>query len=399
MFTKSPYSSKTSFPKVLPGIVAVLFCSLLGIWFSCSLSEEDPYPELEVAHPDVLFAEYISISHNVGAQHRVFVLDTTRQDTLARYLLVPREEAETMPHEPNERVIPIPVERIVCLGSSSIGAVEMLELQNRIVGIERGLTLYDNEINNLQKKGIIATLGEGSDLDVQKIKQLNPDIILWSPLPYNVDSSRPPTELMDRVVLYRDTFERTPLSRSEWLKFIGLLTGKAKTADSIFSASAHRYESLRLIAKNHTEKSKVVFAQKVDGVWCIPAPGGYADHLLNDAHCIFTPPQGGSPTGSVLTTPQLIQYFYDADYWLMWEIDGVRNLADFAALDPDYQKIKAYQEGQIYLNTRLVDIQGKNSYWEQGWYHPDLILQDLIYILHPNLKAHGVMHNYWMQLQ
>lgn len=399
MITKSSYTPKPLLPNVLLWIVGVLFCTFLGIWFSCSFSGDDPYPELEVAHPDILFAEYISISYDMGAQHRVFVLDTTRQDTLARYLLVSRDEVQTTPHGPDEQVIPIPIERIVCLGASGIGAMEMLELQNRIVGIESGLTLYDNDINNLQKRGFIATIGEGGDLDVQKIKRLNPDIILWSSPSYDVESKRLPGELMDKVVLCCDTFERTPLGRSEWLKFIGLLVGKAKTADSIFSASAHRYESLRLIALNHTQKSKVVFAQKVDGVWCIPAPDGYADHLLNDAHCIFTPPQGGSPTGSVLTTPQLIKYFHDADYWLTWEIDGVRNLAEFGALDPDIHKIKAYQNRKIYLNTRLVDIQGKNSYWEQGWYHPDLILQDLIYILHPNLKAHGVMHNYWMQLQ
>lgn len=364
----------------------------------CSCSGQDHYPDLEVAHPSIVFGQHLSITHLPKAQHRVAILEPTRQDTVAIYLLVPRKDVDKVTPRPNERIIPIPVHRVVCLGLSSIGALEILGEQKSIVGIESVTSLYDNEMNDRLKAGAVDTLGRGRRINAQKIKTLDPDIILWSPLPYYPEAAVAPDELAEKVALCYDTYERNPLGRAEWLKFIGLLMGKGKTADSLFTATASRYESLRLIAQDRPQRPRVVFAQWVENSWQIPGPLGYAAHLLYDANSIFDPPKGAA-IGSVLSSQELLQRYRNAQYWLSWEIEGIRSLEQFGDLDPSIRGIKAFRDGEVYLNTRLVDIQGGNEYWEQGWYHPDLILQDLVYILHPSLQVHGVKHNYWMQLQ
>ena len=326
------------------------------------------------------------------------ILDPARQDTVAIYLLVPRQDVEKVSPHPNERIIPIPVRRVVCLGLSTIGALEVLNKRASIVGIESVTKLYDNDLNERLRAGALDTLGRGKNINARKIKELDPDIILWSPLPGYPGAAVAPEELADRVVLSYDIYERTPLGRAEWLKFIGLLMGKAKTADSLFSATASRYESLRLIAQDRPERPRVVFAQRVENGWQIPYPAGYADYLLHDANSKFVPLKG-SIVGLTLSSQELLGRYRDAEYWLSWEIPGIQTLEQFGELDPEIRGIQAFRNGQVYLNTRLVDIQGGNEYWEQGWYHPDLILQDLVYILHPSLQAHGAVHNYWMQLQ
>ena len=372
--------------------IGYLFCT------SSSSPVQDPYPDLEIAHPSIIFSEHLSVTHLPEAQHRVAILDPTRQDTVAIYLLVPRQDVEKVSPRPNERIIPIPVRRVVCLGLSTIGALEVLNKRASIVGIESVTKLYDNDLNERLRAGVLDTLGRGKNINARKIKELDPDIILWSPLPGYPGAAVAPEELADRVVLSYDIYERTPLGRAEWLKFIGLLMGKAKTADSLFSATASRYESLRLIAQDRPERPRVVFAQRVENGWQIPQPAGYADYLLHDANSKFVPLKG-SIVGLTLSSQELLHRYRDAEYWLSWEISGIQTLEQFGELDPEIRGIQAFRNGQVYLNTRLVDIQGGNEYWEQGWYHPDLVLQDLVYILHPSLRAHGAVHNYWMQLQ
>lgn len=385
--------------RVLYPLLAFL---VLGIGYLFCTSSSSPaqgsYPDLEAAHPSIIFSEHLSVTHLPEAQHRVAILDPTRQDTVARYLLVPRQDVEKVSSLPNERIIPIPVRRVVCLGLSTIGALEVLNERASIVGIESVTKLYDNELNERLRDGSLETLGRGKNINARKIKELDPDIILWSPLPSFPESAVAPEELADRVVLSYDIYERTPLGRAEWLKFIGLLMGKAKTADSLFSATASRYESLRLIAQDRPERPHVVFAQRVENGWQIPQPAGYADYLLHDANSKFVPLKG-SIVGLTLSSQELLHRYRDAEYWLSWEIPGIHSLEQFGELAPEIRGIQAFRNGQVYLNTRLVDIQGGNEYWEQGWYHPDLVLQDLVYILHPSLRAHGAVHNYWMQLQ
>lgn len=385
--------------RVLYPLLAFL---VLGIGYLFCTSSSSPaqgsYPDLEAAHPSIIFSEHLFVTHLPEAQHRVAILDPTRQDTVARYLLVPRQDVEKVSPHPNERIIPIPVRRVVCLGLSTIGALEVLNKRASIVGIESVTKLYDNDLNERLRAGALDTLGRGKNINARKIKELDPDIILWSPLPGYPGAAVAPEGLADRVVLSYDIYERTPLGRAEWLKFIGLLMGKAKTADSLFSATASRYESLRLIAQDRSERPRVVFAQRVENGWQIPYPAGYADYLLHDANSKFVPLKG-SIVGLTLSSQELLGRYRDAEYWLSWEIPGIQTLEQFGELDPEIRGIQAFRNGQVYLNTRLVDIQGGNEYWEQGWYHPDLILQDLVYILHSSLQAHGAVHNYWMQLQ
>ena len=43
------------------------------------------------------------------------------------------------------------------------------------------------------------------------------------------------------------------------------------------------------------------------------------------------------------------------------------------------------QAGAVYNCNKRLNAAGGNDYWESGVIHPDLILQDLIRIFHPEL--------------
>jgi len=73
----------------------------------------------------------------------------------------------------------------------------------------------------------------------------------------------------------------------------------------------------------------------------------------------------------------------EADFWI--------GAADFTSLgsmgnsEPRYQAFKAWRQGQVYTYTAKKGATGGLEYFELGYVRPDLILKDLIKILHPHL--------------
>jgi iron complex transport system substrate-binding protein len=52
----------------------------------------------------------------------------------------------------------------------------------------------------------------------------------------------------------------------------------------------------------------------------------------------------------------------------------------------------------MYNYNRRINDQGSNDYWESGSMHPDLVLADLIRILHPRLLPQDSLY-YYKQLK
>ena len=85
-----------------------------------------------------------------------------------------------------------------------------------------------------------------------------------------------------------------------------------------------------------------------------------------------------------------------ADYWMnLAQVDSKKEIAD---RDPRYESFKSFRTNGIYNNTRRVNDIGSNDYWESGAVSPDVILADLIHILHPELLPNHVLV-YYKQLQ
>jgi iron complex transport system substrate-binding protein len=50
---------------------------------------------------------------------------------------------------------------------------------------------------------------------------------------------------------------------------------------------------------------------------------------------------------------------------------------------PEIRHFKSFQQHHLYNNNRRINPALGNDFWESGRARPDLILQDLILILHP----------------
>ncbi|NNE55793.1 MAG: ABC transporter substrate-binding protein [Flavobacteriales bacterium] len=247
---------------------------------------------------------------------------------------------------------------------------------------------------DLIDKGEIAGLSASNDADFEIIVELDPQIYLVYPFG-NSDYSRY-EELGIKCIPICEYLEPTPLGRAEWMKVIGVLTGKYPEACSAFGEIERQYVVLRnhvnnqVMPKNeidslHSKAPRpVVFAGSFDqGKWFAPPGNSFTAEFIKDAGGQYLFDETSQSGNLELEFEELFERAYDADWWgkVIYE-EGELTLDKLKADDERLSRLKAFRNGKIlYCNTYTSD------YFGDGIVEPHIILADLISILHPEMIA------------
>lgn len=289
-----------------------------------------------------------------------------------------------------DAIIPVPVRRIVSLATPVLAHLADLGLADRVVGIDTGDYVYSDTIRRRLRAGEITELGAGAELDLERLIALDADVVILSV--YGPDD---PT--LDRiraadipVVIFADWREADPLARAEWITLLGLLTDRSRRARSVFAERARAYTDLRdrvaseLADRGGTDRPTIMANAPWQGSWPVPAGDSYIARLFADAGGSYLW-QDEPGTGSMfLDLEAVLARAVDADRWINGNF-GWRNLEDVARLDPRLTAFAPYRDGAVYHYNRRVRESGANDFWESGATRPDLVLADLVRILHPDL--------------
>ena len=95
-------------------------------------------------------------------------------------------------------------------------------------------------------------------------------------------------------------------------------------------------------------------------------------------------------------TPLDFETVYDrvqnAEFWInLGYSDDVNSTL---TLDPRNTLFDAYKSDRIYHYNARVNAYGGNDYWQSGVVHPDIVLEDLVKILHPELLPDHELYYY-----
>ena len=69
-----------------------------------------------------------------------------------------------------------------------------------------------------------------------------------------------------------------------------------------------------------------------------------------------------------------------ADFWL--NFGQINSLDELRATAPRFMGVDAVKFGRLYNNTKRTNPSRGSDFWESGAVRPDLILADLVQILH-----------------
>lgn len=337
-------------------------------------------------------ARLIKISQR-GSITEVEIRNPWDTATLLRsYWLVPRDSVvENIPNDIS--VIRTPVKKSVIFTGVHAALVNELGHGECLSGICDVDYVSDTSLKTYIKKGVITDCGNYQTPNIEKIISLDPEVILLSPYEGNSVSPKLAT-LGIPIVECADYMESTPLGRAEWIKFYGRLIGEGQRADSLFREVENKYQKLKESVSVAKTKPTVLFDRIYGNAWYVPEKSSTTSRFITDAGgrnpFDYLEKSGSTP----LSSEEVLLKAGNADYWLIRHAGENISYKSLASDNPVYPRFKPYKDGKIYTcNTTQTGV------FDQAAFHPELLLEELVAILHPEVSDSKYQNRYYFQLE
>ena len=277
----------------------------------------------------------------------------------------------------------IPVESIVVTSTTHIPSLDMLGLTDRISGFP-GLDYISSETaRNLIESGKIQEVGQNESLNTEVLIDMNPDVVVG----FAVSGANTAYSSLDNagipVIYNSDWTETHPLGKAEWIKFFGVLFGKEKEADSIFKEIEANYNLAKQVASKAKVRPTVLSGAMYKDIWYMPQGNSWAARFIDDANgnYLWGDTEG---TGSLsMNLEAVLEEGMDADFWI--GPGQFTSIQQFNESHSAYSQFKSLEEGNVYSFTTKKGPTGGVLYYELAPNRPDIVLKDIIAILHPDL--------------
>ncbi|MGH9180858.1 MAG: ABC transporter substrate-binding protein [Acidimicrobiales bacterium] len=283
-------------------------------------------------------------------------------------------------------VIEVPVRRAAVMTTTVLPYFERFDAVARIVGVNEPDQVNTPTVIRAIESTAITETGQNEKANLETLTSLDPDVIVTVKQgdPAGLDRLR---QAGFTVVVNGSTSEDTALGRNEYeTKLIGALLNREADAERSFTEVDIRYTVMAQRAAAVTNKPTVYAGQPTGAVWNTPGGLHWQARLFQDAGADFLysdQPQRGSLQ---LDLEAVLDKAGNADFWFQNTGKPWETLADARAEEPRLDNFAAFREGRfIGLRTFQVKGTGENDFWEQGVSRPDLLLEDIISVIHPEL--------------
>jgi len=283
-------------------------------------------------------------------------------------------------------VIEVPVNRFVGMTTSILPHLTAQNLLDRLVGVDTVMFTSSQDVVSRVNAGEIAEIGgggTGGEINFEILLGLSPDLVMAQEFFAGGTSIAQLQQAGLTAVLNADYADTTPLGQAEWGKYIALFFNTEAEANTIFEGVAARYQALAALASEVEYRPTVIAASPYSGTWYMPAADSTIAQLLTDAggDFLFADEPG---TSVPLDVEVVLERGVDAQYWV--NVNQFWNTRDdMLADDSRFAQFAAVQSGSVWNNNARMNANGGSDYFEGGAANPDLILADLIHILHPEL--------------
>lgn len=315
-----------------------------------------------------------------------------RKDTLAKYVLFHRGSKKPNLNFP-ATYVETPVKNVVCLSTIFVGCMEKIGEIKKIIAVDNLDYIYNNEIKARGIKGEVKEVAIGGSVNIEKTISLKPDLIFAYGTSNGMDDSfKKISEFGIPTVFSMEQFESTPLARAAWLKFVAAFFEKDEIADSVFNLCKTRYDSLKFLIKNISNRPKVISELHYNNTWHLPGGKSFAATLFKDAGANYFLCEDKNSGSLPMSFESVFMKAKDVDFWI--NVHSWNKLADAEKHDKRNSEFTAVKTGNVFNNTNLKLEDGANAYWETGFLSPDELLKDLIRIFHPLLLPNHKLKYY-----
>ncbi|MBR5863761.1 MAG: ABC transporter substrate-binding protein [Alistipes sp.] len=288
-------------------------------------------------------------------------------------------------------------ERIICMSSSHIAMLSTMQEQQRVVGVS-GIDFVSDEYINSHRTEI-GDVGYDNNINYELLIALDPDLVLL----YGINAANAlEQKLLELGIPFAyigEYVESSPLGKAEWMVAIGEIVGRREQSVTLFEDIASRYTTLSADIQSkigEARRPQVMLNIPYRDAWFLPAKSSYMVQLIEDAGGKTFTTQGEDNTSEPIDIEQALLYASQSDMWL--NPSGCNTIAELVALNPKFATVPPVTRGAVWNNNALKTEMGGSDFWESGVVRPDIILQDLATILHPELME-GNEFYYYKQLK
>lgn len=279
--------------------------------------------------------------------------------------------------------IQIPIQSIVVTSTTHIPALEMLGVENTLVGFPDTDYVSSDKTRKRIDSGKIREVGTNETLNTEVLIDIAPDAIVS----FGLNDSNPTLDNLQKsglkVLLNGDWAEQSPLGKAEWIKFFGALYGLDSKANTIFSEIEKEYTNTLALAKKATSKPAVLSGAMFQDQWYVPQGESWAALFLKDAQSNYLW-ANSKGTGSLpLPFEKILEKAQNAEYWIApGDFSSLKQMSDS---NPHYSEFTSFKNKKVYSYGINKGSKGGILYFEWSPTRPDWVLKDLIKIFHPEL--------------
>ena len=334
---------------------------------------------------------------NFGDFCKITVNDPWQKSTNNHFEYYLVERGKRIPDSLNgKQVFQTPLQKVVCLSTTHIGFLDALGKVSSIVGLSGTAYLTNADVKRGITENRIHEVGNERGINYERIMQLQPDVVFA----YGVGSeiSAQINKLHDLgipVVMVGEYLEQSPLAKTEWIKFFGEFYGLEATATTTFDGIQSRYNAIKTSVAGVEEKPAVLTGLPFKDTWWMAGGQSNLAVLIADAGGKFLWNDNLTKEAFPVSLEEVFLRAVKADFWINCGSAG--SLNELLAFDQRFSELPAVKKSNVYNNNLRSTAGGGNDYWESGVVHPDLVLSDLVAILHP-AQAAGKEFYYYRKL-
>ncbi|MGN0189982.1 MAG: ABC transporter substrate-binding protein [Candidatus Cryptobacteroides sp.] len=373
------------------GVLLCCWSILLGLFLCTSLLGGCSCAVSGPARCDTVFyrpsyAGGFDIAGNRGDSSRVVRVFSPWQDSdsVALELFVSRN-GEMPPEGFQGCVLRDKAERIAVTSTSHIALLDMLGATDRIVAASGKRFSCSEAFCAVLDP--VAEIGPDTSPDYEALVASRPDIVLL----YGISSESPLQNRLSALgipyIYIGEYLETSPLGRTEWVVLLAELLGIREEGFRAFCAVADRYNDVKSLAGMScapSDRPLVMLNSPYGDSWFLPSAKGYMPNLVRDAGGRYVLEDRIEGTSVPVGLEEAFTLASSADFWL--NVSGVESLEQFLVRHPVFSEVPCVNEGKVYANDKRTNPFGGNDFWESSAARADILLADIVRILHPELR-------------
>lgn len=327
-------------------------------------------------------AEGISIAKY--SNFSIVTIKNTFPEAVETYSYVLHKKGIQIPDSlQNLTSIEVPVKKIVVTSTTHIPSLEMLNVENTIVAFPNTNLISSEKVRQLIDSGKIREIGNNQSLNTEVILDIQPDVFVGFSVDGDMKTYKNLERLGQKIILNSDWTEKTPLGKAEWIKFFGALYDKDDEAAKIYNQIKTDYNQAKQLATNSKTLPTIMAGSIYKDQWFLPQGDSWAAYFLNEAHSNYLW-KDSKGTGSLsLSFESVLDKAKDADFWI--GPGQFTSIEEILSANPNYKHFKAVRDKNVYSFSSKKGATGGVIYYELAPNRPDLVLKDLIKILHPEV--------------